>query len=72
MLSAIPTGHGDGNLPLCTDMQLDSDPPHAGLLHDVPHPFRRPPDWVRFVVYAFPIPLGSRPSSMLNLLAVTP
>src|SRR6266487_3506813 len=39
MLLAIPTGHGNGNLPPCADMHLDGHPSHAGLLHDVPHTF---------------------------------
>src|SRR5277367_4065627 len=39
MLSAISTGHGYGNLPPCTNMQLNPYPPHTGFLHDMPHTF---------------------------------
>src|SRR6516225_459243 len=71
MLSAISTGHGYGNLPPCTDVQFDPYPPHAGFFHDVSHAFGRPFHWFH-LLFSFPVPPGSGPSTVLNLLAVPP
>lgn len=41
---AMLKGHASGNPPPCDNMQLDSNPPYAGLLHDMSHAFGRPSD----------------------------